>query len=312
MKRTPFPGYENHTNSYLTGELQEIVAVKQANGAAMMQYTLPEGWKMDTIEIESAVEGESMKLRLFVPTNLPAGAGMILDVHGGGFVGGNIEIDNARCIGLAREGRAVVASVEYHLSNKEVHFPTPMLDCYKAYKWLQAHAADFGCDGTKIGLHGSSAGGTLCGGLALYLRDHGEQQPVLTILNCACYETGLQETMAFQQNIELEMGAGVPKGVNVEAAYLGGFSGQTPSYWAFPGYCHDVGGLGAHFIIAAEYDTLRDGALKYARRLLNAGVPTDVLVAGRLAHCYSSVPGAATDLLNAQMGLYFRRECGLL
>ncbi len=310
MKLNIFPGYENHVMSYLHGDTDELKKRRQAQGAAMMSYTLPEGMTMEDKTIKGG-DGQDMKIRIYKPANLPAKAPMVLEIHGGGFVAGNLDIDNARCIAIATRVPAIVVGVDYRLSNKETHFPKPLEDCHAAYQWIQDHADEIGGDAKRIGLHGSSAGGTLCAGLALYLRDHNELTPALTVANCATYFTALEETFSFQQMIDLKMGPD-NKALGAETTFLGGYNGATPSYYAFPGLCHDLGGLGAHLIIAAEYDTLRDGSIEYAARLLRNGVPTEIFMGGRVGHCFSCAPHPYTDVTHDLIGLAFQREFGLL
>lgn len=310
MKIKPFPGYENHLLSYLCEDSEELKKRREAQGQALMSYELPQGMTMKDRVIHGG-DGQEMNIRIYTPANLPAGAPMVLDIHGGAFVGGNLDIDNSRCIALAQRIPAVVVGVEYRLSVGGVHFPAPLMDCRAAYLWMREHGAELGADGTKIGIHGSSSGGNLSAGLALYLRDHNEQAPALTVLNCATYTPAIEETMSFQQLIQLKMGPD-NKALNAEAAYLGGYDGTQPSYYAFPALSPDLGGLGAHFIIAGEYDTLRDSGVDYAQRLLRNGVPTELFVAGRLGHCFSCAPHPFTDLVHDLISAAFQREFGLL
>ncbi len=310
MKINVFPGYENHVFSQLVGDNEELKKRRKAQGEALMSYELPEGMKMEDRVIPGGI-GQNMNIRIYTPEDLPEGAPMILDIHGGAFVGGNLDIDNARCIALAGRVGAVVVNVEYRLSVNGVHFPAPLLDCRAAYLWMIENAAALGCDGSKIGIHGSSSGGNLAEGLTLYLRDHNEQTPSLTVLNCATYSTALEETMSFQQLIQLKMGPD-NKALGAEAAYLGGYDGTQPSYYAFPALAPDLGGLGAHFVIAAEYDTLRDSAVSYAERLMRSGVPTELYVAGRVGHCFTCTPHPFTDLTHDLIAMVFKRQFGMM
>lgn len=309
MIHKPFPGYENHFKSYLREDTEDINAAKAANGKAMMTYEVPEGMKIEDKIIAGPDEGQELKIRIFTPVaegKIPA----VLDIHGGGWVAGGLDIDNARCIAIAVRVPAIVVSVEYRLSGPQFHYPQPLMDCHAAYQWILDHADEIGCDG-QIGLHGSSAGGNIAEGLALYLRDHKEQQPALSVINCGCYSTGFGEDHAFNQNFPLRMGPDA-KAYGAENAYLGGYDGTVPSYYAFPAMAHDVGGLGPHMIITAEYDTLRDDGLKYAMRLLKVGVPTEILSAPRACHCFTAAPHPYTDLTHDMMALSFQREFGML
>lgn len=310
MKFNIYPGYENHLMSYLHGDTEELKKRRQAQGAAMMSYEVPAGMKIEDKTIAGG-DGQDMPIRIYTPAGLTGKAPMIIEIHGGGFVAGNLDIDNGRCIALATKVGAIVIGVGYRLSNKENHFPMPLMDCHAAYQWAQDHADELGGDAKRLGLHGSSAGGTLCAGLALYLRDHNELTPALTVTNCATYFTAIEETFSFQQMIDLKMGPD-NKALGAETTFLGGYNGTTPSYYAFPGLCHDLGGLGAHLIIAAEYDTLRDGSIEYAQRLLRNGVPTEIFMGARVGHCFTAAPHPYTDLTHDLIAMAFKREFGML
>ena len=101
-------------------------------------------------------------------------------------------------------------------------------------------------------------------------------------------------------------------GVLSDAIYLGGFNGSRPSYYAFPGEAVSLEGLGPHFVIVAEYDTLRDDGLQYGFRLLEAGVPTELYSAPRVVHCFTAKPHAFTRQINELMATSFKRAFGII
>lgn len=312
MELKSFPGYEDHLFSNLADGSEETLARKKAQGQAMMAYELPEGMTMEDRTIPGPEEGQELLIRVFTPAGLPEKAPMILDIHGGAFVSGTVAFDNARCIGIAERVPAIVVSVEYRLCGATGYsFPVPLEDCHAAYMYMHDHAEEFGGDPECMGLHGSSAGGTLAEGLALYLRDHNEPMPALTVLNCPTFDTAIEETFSFQQLTQLKMGP-ANKAFGAESAYLGGYNGQQPSYYAFPAFCHDIGGLGPTMIIAGEYDTLRDSAWNYGQRLLRAGVPMEFFLAPRLGHTFTAAPHPYTDFVHDMMAWSFKREFGLL
>ena len=307
-----FPGYEDHLFSNLAGQTEEVKRRKAAHVESMLAYELPQGMTMEDRFIPGKEEGQKLQIRVFTPANLPEKAPIILDIHGGAFVAGSVDIDNARCIAIAKRVPAVVVSVEYRLAGADgISFPIPLEDCHTAYMYLYDHAAEFSGDSDKIGLHGSSAGATIAEGLALYLRDRNEPQPALTVLNCPALSLALEESRSYHQLYQLRMGP-ANKALGAESAYLGGYNGNTPSYYAFPAYAPDLGGLGAHMIIVGEYDTLRDTGLDYAQRLLRTGVPCEIYQAPRLGHCFTSAPHPFTDFTHDMMAWSFKREFGML
>ena len=87
-------------------------------------------------------------------------------------------------------------------------------------------------------------GGSLSEGLALYLRDHGEPLPVLTVLNCPVLTPALTESKI------MFGGLGAPAenyAKEFESIYLKP-NGLPYSYYAMPSFCPDLRGLGAHMM----------------------------------------------------------------
>jgi len=159
MAPKAYPGYEYNLNLYqiiAEGTEEEKAAAREAQRKYISGYTKPEGMRMEDITIAGG-DGQDMKLRIFTPAGLPEKAPIVIDIHGGGWVGGSLDIDNYRCIALATGTPAIVVSVDYRLSNAEVHFPAPLMDCYAALMWVAEHAGEIGGDAKRIALHGTSA-----------------------------------------------------------------------------------------------------------------------------------------------------------
>ena len=316
MKHNIYPGYENQYKSYLKPDSHEfdeetLLEGKKAQGAAMMSYTVPEGMTIEDRMIPGPDEGQELRIRIYKPAGLPEKAPVVMDVHGGGWVAGSLDTDNGRCIAIATRVPCIVVGVDYRLSgDPKVGFPMPLMDVYTAYKWVLDNAEEIGANG-MIGTHGSSAGANLIGGLALYLRDRGEHQPELTVLNCPPIDIRFQGDYAYNQNFNLRMDNDVKYG-GAEYCYLNGYNGTTPSYYAFPGYCPDLGNLNPHFVLVGEYDTLRDGGLRYAKRLTEYGVPTELFMGTRSCHCWTAAPGVYTDMTHDLIALAYKREFGML
>ena len=91
---------------------------------------------------------------------------VLLYLHGGGFVLGDLETHDAQSRRLAnRTGRAVLA-VDYRRP-PEHPFPAALVDSVTALDWLVEHTADLDVDGRRIGVVGDSAGANLAIGTAL-------------------------------------------------------------------------------------------------------------------------------------------------
>jgi len=310
MEPKAYPGYEYNVNLYrimAMGTEEEKAEAREAQRKYISAYTKPDDLRMEDITIPGG-DGQDMKLRVFTPAGLPENAPIVMDVHGGGWVAGSLDIDNYRCIALATGTPAIVVSVDYRLCNAEVHFPAPLMDCYAAVMWLSEHAAEIGGDAKRIALHGTSAGANLCAGLALYIRDHSGPDLSLVVLNCP--PLFLKNTYSRRQFPWFVLNTDDKRDAP-EMVFLGDLNGAVPSYYAFPGYCTDLEGLPPHYIICGEYDTLRDDGVDYAVRLLQTGVPCEMQVAPRVGHGFCVVDHPLTHWVHAGICGSLRREFGM-
>lgn len=312
MSTTVYPGYEYHLNLYdiiANGSEEEKERARKEQQKYISDYTLPEGMTMKDITIDGP-EGEPLRLRIYTPAGLPDSAPILLEIHGGGWIGGNLDIDNYRCIYLAQHTPCVVVGVDYRLCNEKIHFPTPLTDCYAALNWVYEHADELNGDRDRIAVHGTSAGANLTAALALYARDHKGPKIALSILNCP--PLTLEAFPSVVQNSQYALSSGSFQ-ESAEYIYLGdtGYNGNLPNYYAMPGYCRDLKGLPATCIIVAEYDPLRDDGLAYANRLMQAGVPCEVIVAPRVGHGFCVVDHPLTRWVHNGICASLRREFGM-
>ena len=120
---------------------------------------VPEGVKvMKDLEYAS-VDGESLRLDLYLPEKSDAKPPLLVWIHGGGWTKGSKSGINPVFIRLTAEGYAA-ASIDYRLDGIISH-PKQIHDCKGAIRWLRANADKYGYDVTRIGAGGGSAGGHL-------------------------------------------------------------------------------------------------------------------------------------------------------
>jgi acetyl esterase/lipase len=214
-------------------------------------------------------------VRVYQPADRPASLPGLLWIHGGGYVLGDIEMDDAKARHLAKTIGCVVVSVEYRLA-PEHPFPAPIEDCYAALKWLAtAGASQFGVDPARIAIAGASAGGGLTAGLALLARDRAE---VKVIFQLPIYP------MIDDRNITASSQAITdPRVWNRQSNLLGwqAYLGQKPgsdgvSPYAAATRATDLAGLPPAYIPVGELDLFLDENIEYAQRLLQAGVPAEL------------------------------------
>jgi acetyl esterase len=116
----------------------------------------------------ASVEGRSiagpggpMSLRLYAPQRaLASPLPLLLYVHGGGWVIGDLDTHDAVCRRLCHDTGMKVVAVNYRLA-PEHSFPAAPDDVEAALRWVHANAAELGCDAQRIAVAGDSAGAQL-------------------------------------------------------------------------------------------------------------------------------------------------------
>ena len=219
-------------------------------------------------------EGHDVRVLVHRPDNLPDAAPAVLYAHGGGFLLGSADSMRTTNQLMAGEAACVVVSVDYRLP-PEVPHPGPVEDCYAALRWLHGNAAELGVDPGRIAVAGESAGGGLAAATALLARDRGEvvlahQHLIYPMLDDrtgpATANPFTGEFVWTAQNNQLGW-----------TALLGHQTGsQDVSGHAVPARAKDLCGLPGTFISVGALDLFAEEDLEYARRLMRAGVPTEL------------------------------------
>ncbi|MFN8607330.1 MAG: alpha/beta hydrolase [Vulcanimicrobiota bacterium] len=85
--------------------------------------------------------------------------GVVMHIHGGGWICGNAESDHRLCQALADRAGVTVASVDYRLA-PEFPYPVPVQDCLTAARWLLVNSGrELGSN--RLAIMGLSAGAHL-------------------------------------------------------------------------------------------------------------------------------------------------------
>ena len=221
-------------------------------------------------------DGE-LKLLLYRRPYQGLGAGLLW-IHGGGYILGTAEDDRARLI--AQELNCTVVSVDYRLA-PEHPFPAGVEDCYASLLWMVEHAAELNIDTTRIAIGGPSGGGGLAAGLALMNRDRGGPQLVLQLLLYPMIDN-LHDT-ASGEYVDHPVW-NVQTSLNAWEMYLDGTPGTDASPYAAATRATDLAGLPPTYICVGSEDLFRDEDIDYARRLIAAGVPSELAVFPGLYH----------------------------
>jgi acetyl esterase len=209
-------------------------------------------------------------VRVYTPEDaVGSNRGVLLWLHGGGWVIGDLDTADSTCRALANRAGAVVVSVDYRLA-PEHPAPAALDDCLAALTWTVENAELLGVDVSKVAVGGDSAGGNLAALVCQRVRD--EFGPEIDFQLLVYPVTDL--TLGHPSIDENAEGYFLTK-ASMEwfvDCYLGDRERKDAS--VSPLFA-DLSGLPPALVITAEYDPLRDEGEAYATRLQEAGVPTE-------------------------------------
>jgi len=159
----PTPSYLRRVRSELPKPLAHVVLGPVSRGIELLDDVLP-------------TTPYAVPVRVYRPRNAEGPLPLLVNLHGGGFVFGNLSGADWLCGQLADRVGAVVVSVDYRLA-PEHPAPAPYEDAWAATAWLLEHAGRWGADPNRAVIVGESAGGNLAALVTLALRDRRRTDP---------------------------------------------------------------------------------------------------------------------------------------
>ena len=230
-------------------------------------------------------------IRIFSPSeNLEETPAVLVFIHGGGWVTGNIDTYTGVCCDMAHLTRCVVASVDYRLA-PEHRFPQGLEDCYAAVREVFRECGQFHVREEDIVIIGDSAGGNLTAAVSLLAKQRKEFTPRRQILIYPALGNDHSESSPFPS--VRENGTGYLLTSKRVCEYLelyrsGPEDLQNPLY--APLLADDLTGQPKTLIITAEYCPLRDEGEAYGVRLGEAGNEVEIHRMEDGLHGYFSLP----------------------
>ena len=246
---------------------EDMTPAEAREATARMRGLTSDGARMARVEeLQVPVPDASLPARLFVPEGAPAG--LLVYLHGGGWVVGSLFEFDPLCRELAAATGCAVLAVQYRKA-PEHPYPTPIDDAWSAFNWLAMRRKEiFGAELPMV-VGGDSAGGNLATVVAM--RDKADGAPRLSaqVLLYPVTDTDF-ETASY---LDPDKQALLPREAmqTYWSQYLPDESRrQEPE--ASPLRAQDLTGMPPSIILTAGYDVLCDEGEAYARRLQEAGV----------------------------------------
>ncbi|XP_065907809.1 hormone-sensitive lipase-like isoform X2 [Dysidea avara] len=153
----------------------------------------------------------------------PAARGLLIHLHGGGFVAQSSLSHEFYLRSWARDLDIPILSIDYSLA-PEAPFPRGIDDCVFAYTWALHHFEQLGTTGERIVVTGDSAGGNMLLTMTLKLMELGIRLPDLLV---PIYPTTLVKTEISPSRLLSVMDPVLPIGVLISC--LNAYTDNVPS-----------------------------------------------------------------------------------
>jgi len=280
-------------------ELDTIPELRAQRLAATPTPELPPTTTVHRDVVTPAADGRpSVTLRIYSPPVAKPGRPCIYWIHGGGYILGSPMPVEPTLNRWVEQLGCVIVAVDYRLA-PEHPYPAAHDDCFTGLSWTAGHADELGIDLERTVVVGASAGGGLAAGLTLALRDRGTLTPAALVL---IYPM-LDDRTTTQVGPDTSLLWNAYANRLGWRAYLGALAGSTdlPPY-AVPARAEDLAGLPPTTLSVGAADLFADETVAFARRLMAAGVRTELHVYEGGCH------GLEVIAPNAEISRRFRRD----
>ena len=237
----------------------------------------------------TADDGATLSASWYHRSNADQPGSAVLYLHGGGMIFGLKHIGKMYDLAVreyvAASGVPMLV-VDYRIAPEHPH-PTPVEDCYAALVWLAAQAPTLGVDPQRLAVMGDSAGGGLAAGVCLMARDRGGPAIAQQLL---IYPMLDDRTTTPDPQLLPFLTWTYDDNVTGWGALLGDSAGGGDvSPYAAPARAEDLTGLPDTYVDVGDLDIFRDEDITYARRLSDAGVPTELHLHPGCPHAFEAL-----------------------
>jgi acetyl esterase len=213
-----------------------------------------------------------VRARIVKPVGSSGVLPVILYVHGGGWILGNAGTHDRLVRELAVGAKSALVFVEYDRS-PEAKYPVAIEQAYATARWITTKGSEEGLDASRLVVAGDSVGGNMSAALTHMAKQRGD----VTFLHQSLYypvTDAAQDTESYKS---------FAHGPHLTAKAMEWFwdayttdPAERAQITASPlrATTEDLQGLPPALVIVDENDVLRDEGEAYARKLVQAGVPT--------------------------------------
>jgi versiconal hemiacetal acetate esterase len=291
----------------LAGSPDEIKAMN----AQLIQLLAPTIPPPSEAVISEDGEVDGIKYRVYRPRNATQPLPVGIWTHGGGWMVGDLNSDDALCRVICEHANSVIVNVDYRLT-PEFKMPTQLQDTLTVYRWAHGNASSIGGDSTKFYTIGGSAGGALALEVANRLvKDPSKRdniKGVAAIVPVALHWSNVPDEYKSMYKAYEDNKSNVPiidqESMRIFFEHSGVKADDPDVFVALDAENHK--NYPPTYLVACEKDPLRDDAYVMEAALKKAGVPTKLDFYPGLPHyfwIFSSVPESKQFVANLLNGV---------
>jgi acetyl esterase len=247
-----------------------------------------------------APDGRTIAARFYDAREARDAGPLIVYIHGGGFVFGDLDIYDAACADIAIAMDLPLLSIDYRLA-PEHPWPAAPDDCEAATRWIADQGVLFDRRFDSMVLAGDSAGGTLTIVTAMALRDQGAALPLVAI-----WPIYPAVDLRRRYPSTERLGEGYMLDLNTLRWFNEAYNPDFSDWRASPRAGSQTG-MPPCLVVTASLDPLLDQGRAFAMSCIEAGIPTVYREAKGTIHGWltlrKAIPSGEADLAGCTTAL---------
>ena len=208
--------------------------------------------------------------RIYRSKSAPKDSPLLIYMHGGGWIIGDLNSHDAVCVDLALDCDITVIAIAYSLA-PENPYPVALNECSWIYKEIYTNAETYSIDRNKIAVGGDSAGGNLALALCLKMRNENFDAPCAQLLIYPCVDLDFKNSSYVEHSNAPFLDR--DSMIWIWNTYLNNNLNINDPL-AIPAQEKNYYGLPPALIVSAELDPLAYEGKQLAKRFIDANVPS--------------------------------------